>query len=182
MPMSKHRPHAPADVKKERTHRLQIWQYINVCVAEKNCNCRSPAYRCQMTVWHEVKVWWEGASKEKNLGSRPARNINSACKSLIDRRNMYAKGESSQNAVPKPPFPLSHWFFEIPLQPWTHDRPGPSCELTHIHTPPRMQKATLSDCRPDPTLKTRQIPIGSSKFSAIAPRQTIHPDSLFFSL
>lgn len=109
-------PCPPFDVNKERTHRFQIWQYIkNACAAEEICNCRSPASRCQMTVWHEVKYDEKVRRKEKKrkkyLGSRPARNINSACKSRIDRSNMYANGESSQNALPKPSFPVSQLNF-----------------------------------------------------------------------
>ena len=64
---TKHRPPMPPfDVNKERTHRFQIWQYIkNACAAEEICNCRSPASRCQMTVWHEVKYDEKVRRKEK---------------------------------------------------------------------------------------------------------------------
>lgn len=119
MPMSKHRPHAPSDMKKEKNAPISNMAIHKMCALPKRvCNCCSPAYRCQITVWHEVKYDEKvRRRKENNLGRRSARNINSACKSRKDRSNMYANGESSQNALPKPSLPLPHWIFEIPLQP-----------------------------------------------------------------
>lgn len=79
MPMSKHRPHAQSDMKKEMNAPISNMAIHKMCALPKRvCNCCSPAYRCQITVWHEVKYDEKVRRRKEKTWGEDQRGISTA--------------------------------------------------------------------------------------------------------